>query len=53
MGRRKRCGDFGNFGVVLAIFGIWAKAAGFGRKVKKLDFTETVKDNDIKPKGGC
>ena len=39
-----------NFGT---IFEIWAKAANFGQKVKKLDFTETVKDNEIKPKGGC
>ena len=49
----KPFGQFGHFGLFWAIFGIWAKAANFGQKVKKLDFTETVKDNEIKPKGGC
>ena len=49
----KQYGHFGYFGLFWAIFRIWAKAANFRQKVKKLDFTETVKDNEIKPKGGC
>ena len=49
----KPFGHFAHFGQFWTIFGIWAKAANFGQKVKKLDFTETEKDNNIKPKGGC
>ena len=47
----KPFGDFGDFILFWTFFGIWAKAANFGQNVKKLDFTETVKGNGIKPKG--
>ena len=46
----KPFGHFGYFGLFWAILRIWAEAANFRQKVKKLDFTETVRDNDTKPK---
>ena len=33
------------------ILGIWAKRPSMGQKVKKVYFSKTVQNNDIKPKG--
>ena len=46
-----KLGDFGDFGLFCDIFCIWAEAANFVQRVKKVDFTTAIKDNGMKLKG--